>query len=74
MVRRAVRPFERHSRKARLARPFHRAARPAVEPYLLQNLEGELEENSVVKEFFTTAADGKEYNVRHYALPMIRID
>jgi hypothetical protein len=33
--------------------------------------EKELDENSVVKDFFTTAADGKEYNVRHYALPMI---
>jgi hypothetical protein len=33
--------------------------------------EKELEENSVVKDFLTTAADGKKYNVRHYALPMI---
>ncbi|MBT3293840.1 MAG: virulence RhuM family protein [Verrucomicrobia bacterium] len=33
--------------------------------------ENELPENSVVKDFFTTAADGKEYSVRHYALPMI---
>lgn len=33
--------------------------------------ENELHENSVVKDFFTTAADGKQYNVRHYALPMI---
>jgi len=33
--------------------------------------ENELRENSVVKDFFTTATDGKEYNVRHYALPMI---
>ena len=26
-------------------------------------VEGELEDNSVVKNYFTTAADGKEYNV-----------
>jgi hypothetical protein len=35
--RRAVRSCERHSGKARLARPFHRAARPAVEPYHFNN-------------------------------------
>lgn len=28
--------------------------------------EGELEENSVVKNYFTTADDGKEYNKRFY--------
>jgi len=33
--------------------------------------ENELDENSVVKDFFTTAADGKNYTVRYYALPMI---
>ena len=33
--------------------------------------EGELEENSVVKNYFTTATDGKEYNVAFYALEMI---
>jgi len=33
--------------------------------------EGELEENSVVKNYFTTASDGKEYNVAHYSLDMI---
>ncbi|MHB1105609.1 MAG: virulence RhuM family protein [Lutibacter sp.] len=31
----------------------------------------ELEENSVVKNYFTTAADGKEYNVTFYSLDMI---
>ncbi len=33
--------------------------------------EKELDENSVVKDYLTTAADGKEYSVMHYALPMI---
>ena len=33
--------------------------------------EGELDENSVVKNFFTTASDGKDYNVIHYSLEMI---
>ncbi len=33
--------------------------------------EGELPEYSVVKNYFTTAADGKEYNVTFYSLEMI---
>ena len=33
--------------------------------------EGELEENSVVRKFRTTAADGKSYAVNHYNLDMI---
>ncbi len=33
--------------------------------------EGELEENSVVKNYFTTASDGKDYDVIHYSLEMI---
>jgi len=33
--------------------------------------EGELQENSVVKNYFTTATDGKQYNVTFYALDMI---
>ena len=33
--------------------------------------EGELEENSVVRKFRTTAADGKKYNTIHYNLDMI---
>ncbi|MDR1153438.1 MAG: virulence RhuM family protein, partial [Bacteroidales bacterium] len=33
--------------------------------------EGELDRNSVVKLFFTTAADGKKYNTEHYNLDMI---
>lgn len=33
--------------------------------------DGELDENSVVREFRTTAADGKDYNTKHYNLDMI---
>ena len=33
--------------------------------------EGELQENSVVKNYLTTASDGKEYNVTFYSLEMI---
>lgn len=33
--------------------------------------EGELNANSVVKEYLTTAADGKDYNVTFYSLEMI---
>jgi len=39
----------------------------------IQNIfeENELEQNSVVKEYLTTATDGKNYSVSHYALEMI---
>ena len=33
--------------------------------------EGELEEDSVVRKFRTTGADGKNYNITHYNLDMI---
>lgn len=33
--------------------------------------EGELTENSVVKDYLTTAADGKNYNIKHYNLDVI---
>lgn len=33
--------------------------------------DGEQGENAVVKEYLTTAADGKTYQVQHYSLPMI---
>jgi hypothetical protein len=33
--------------------------------------EGELEPNSVVKDYLTTAADGKQYNVTFYALDVV---
>jgi hypothetical protein len=33
--------------------------------------EGELEENSVVKEYLTTAVDGKNYRTKHYNLDVI---
>lgn len=39
----------------------------------IQNIleENELEQNSVVKEYLTTASDSKNYNVTHYSLEMI---
>jgi len=39
----------------------------------IQNIyeEGELYEDSAVKEYLTTAADGKNYNTKHYNLDMI---
>ena len=33
--------------------------------------EGELKQNSVIKDYLTTASDGKEYNVTFYSLDMI---
>lgn len=33
--------------------------------------ENELDANSVVKNYFTTASDSKQYNVTYYSLPMI---
>lgn len=33
--------------------------------------EGELRQNSVIKEYLTTASDGKDYNVTFYSLDMI---
>ena len=33
--------------------------------------DGELEENSVVKDYLTTASDGKNYNILYYSLDMI---
>ena len=33
--------------------------------------EGELEENSVIKDYLTTASDGKKYNVTFYSLEVI---
>lgn len=33
--------------------------------------EKELDEKSVVKDYLTTAADGKNYSVTYYALPMV---
>jgi len=33
--------------------------------------EGELDENSVIRNFRTTATDGKEYQVKYYNLDMI---
>ncbi|OFX22278.1 MAG: hypothetical protein A2033_07325 [Bacteroidetes bacterium GWA2_31_9] len=36
--------------------------------------DNELDEDSVVKNYFTTAADGKQYNVNFYSLDMIQTD
>jgi len=33
--------------------------------------EGELETDSVIKDYLITASDGKEYNIAHYSLDMI---
>ena len=45
---------------------------PNISQHASNILEGrELEEDSVVKNYLTTANDGKEYSVIHYALPMI---
>ena len=45
---------------------------PNISMHILNILkEGELEQHSVVKNFLTTATDGKEYNVTFYALDMI---
>ena len=33
--------------------------------------DGELEESSVVKEYLTTATDGKNYHIKHYNLDVI---
>ncbi|XCN75151.1 MAG: virulence RhuM family protein [Candidatus Electrothrix aestuarii] len=47
-------------------------SKPNISMHIANVLEeGELSDNSVVKDFLTTAADGKQYKVRYYALPMI---
>ena len=33
--------------------------------------EGELNKNSVVKDFFTTASDGKNYKIKYYNLDVV---
>ena len=48
------------------------AARPGITQHI-KNIfaEGELQENSVSKKFLRTAADGKNYNTKHYNLDKI---
>lgn len=47
-------------------------SKPNVSMHISNILDdGELEENSVVKYFLTTASDGKEYSVAYYSLDMI---
>ena len=53
-------------------RRFFSTSKPNISMHISNILEErELDEISVVKDFLTTAADGKDYNVRYYALPMI---
>ena len=48
-------------------------SKPNISMHIAKILkEKELYENSIVKEFLTTAADGKNYNVVFYSLEMIR--
>ncbi len=52
--------------------PFNRKGKATISEHIKHIFEdGELEENSVVRNFRTTAADGKNYNVAFYNLDMI---
>ena len=45
---------------------------PSINMHIAKILkEGELDSNSVIKNYLTTAADGKQYNVIYYSLEMI---
>ncbi len=45
---------------------------PAINMHIAKILkEGELDKNSVIKNYLTTASDGKQYNVIYYSLEMI---
>jgi hypothetical protein len=47
-------------------------SRPNISMHISNILkEKELDEISVVKDYLTTAADGKNYSVTYYALPMV---
>ena len=45
---------------------------PAINQHIKKVFaDSELEPNSVIKKYLTTAADGKSYDTKHYALQMI---
>lgn len=47
-------------------------SKPNISMHIANVLQdNELDENSVIKDYLTTAADGKNYNVTYYALPMV---
>lgn len=47
-------------------------SKPNISMHIANILQdNELEENSVVKDYLTTASDGKNYSVTYYALPMV---
>lgn len=51
---------------------LYQTAKSTVSEHIKSVLDdGELQKNSVVRNFRTTAADGKNYNVTYYALPMV---
>lgn len=51
---------------------LYQTAKSTVSEHITNILkEGELDEKSVVRNFRTTASDGKNYNVTYYALPMV---
>lgn len=51
---------------------LYQTAKSTVSEHITNILkDGELDEKSVVRNFRTTASDGKNYNVTYYALPMV---
>ena len=51
---------------------FYQTSKSNISEHIKNILtDGELDENSVVRKFRTTATDGKNYNTAHYNLDMI---